>query len=128
MGSLIDVEMDREFWEEARKKPAPCWGVGKEGQPCEHCRKRMKKGKIGCGGDCGCGCSLRGAQMGLHTKAEREGAYELALKAFQHAQTAGTAEARAWALGYLQALSDLALQENGEELARDIEVIANRLK
>lgn len=121
-------DMDQEFWEEAREKPAPCWGVGQEGEPCEQCRKRKKKGKIGCGQDCACGCSMSGATLGLHTKEEREGAYELAIKAYHHARTSQNGEARAWALGYLQAISDLANQEGQPQFALDVEAIARRLQ
>lgn len=124
------VEMDREFWEDARKKSAVCWGVGKEDQPCEQCRSRTKKkGRIGCGEDCGCGCggAMKGATLGLHEKSEREAAYELAIKAYTHARAAQTEQARAWALGYLQAIADLAVQEGHPEFAKDIEAISHRL-
>lgn len=122
------MEMDREFWEEAREKPAVCWGVGREGEPCEACRKRSnKKGQIGCGSDCACGCAMSGAALGLHTKSEQDRALGLALKAYTHARSEGTAEARAWALGYLQAIVHLAGQEGASRLATEVAKMAQQL-
>ena len=74
-------------------------------------------------------------RMGLHTRDEKEKAFgrarhafERGLKDMQHARAAGHSDfVPYWAVGYLEAIHDVAKDEKATDLARELETMLNVL-